>query len=839
MSSSSEPATGPLVELVARAADESTRIDVFDGDLHPIELAVNLGEVKLRLAPGVYSVTFTRGNDSRRKTAVLTKDPVTVALSEDEAPRFATAAPVRKTSSTREFHRFPARDLSRAKPLRPRAGHAGGSRLFVFARDLNPERGGDLVGGLSVRDLDGKLVYDIATTRQRDESSCWAGAHLDLDPGAYLLRSELRAGRMTEQTLYTRAGWQTQVFLLSRAAGGEGDRRRTDLSNVSVLMAKTNVGFDFEREDLRWGEVALSALADDGNVPATLRAEMLWAKFDNPILGILAALLQLRRKKNVDVESMREVVANLLDLVGPLPDVLAIGWALAARDPSVLKDKKIAKALEDPAGLATPPMLAESWLHLMRASEHNRHLIPPGSLSDRVGDLQWAPGPWLAWRGAPPKTVDIGDPTTALKKAAARVTERLPAETTEAKPSLVAAFFEKFREPFSELTAALALPYLRSLLGKNPEAGYLLVSRRYTDLERRIAFYVYPKAAPAVLELMSTSRALEAALADLAPAETKDDKKNEEHLVRNTIEAIGVPASTLLRGTWSVLKKLLVEPVVPLKFGAESFAVTEARGIDAFRQILSSLASDRTPLRPKAGGPHASALAFLCMCYRGSPAYPPETTHTLKALAALLNDCDYVWSDKLAKVSAAQLSDYVNHMRERITDAIAAAVETKTIDLAPDWRAHVLPPVTAYTRGALLPAPRQAKTATTGQKAAGGKETTIAGTRTWSRIPDGSSMELRVSGKGLTADAVLSGEGVNVRKWSLVTAARARRVTLRSPKAYTLNVDVVFKRKGSGSLSSQIVKPDGTRFGKPYTLPLSGEKGQRVRVQIRALTMKS
>src|SRR5690242_7389757 len=126
--SSSSDAIGALVKLAARAPDESTRIDVFDGDLQRVPLDQNLGEVSVDLPRGVYSVTFTRGNDSLRKTAVLTEGPVTVTLSEDDAPRFATAAPVRKTSSTREFHREPARNLSRSDPLSPPAGHVGGSR---------------------------------------------------------------------------------------------------------------------------------------------------------------------------------------------------------------------------------------------------------------------------------------------------------------------------------------------------------------------------------------------------------------------------------------------------------------------------------------------------------------------------------------------------------------------------------------------------------------------------------------------------------------------------------------------------------------------------------------
>jgi hypothetical protein len=860
MSSFSEAVAPQLVRLVARAPDEGTRIDVFDGDLQPVPLPLdqNLGEVSLDLPRGVYSITFTRGNDSLRKTAVLTEGPVTIALSEEEAPRFVTAAPVRKTSSTREFHREPARALSIGKP-RSLPGHAGGSRLLLFVRDINMDRGGDLVAGLSVRDLYGNLVYDLSQTTDRDASFCWAGVHLDLNPGAYLLCSELRS-RPTQQAVYTRPGWQTQVFLLSRAAGGEGNQRRTDLSNVSLLMAKASVGFDFEREDSRWTEVALAALQQNGNLPGTVRTEMLWAKFQNPMLGIFGALLQLRRGK-YDVIAMREVVRNLLNLVGPLPDVLAIGWALAARDASVLDDARIGSALTNPTGLETPPMLAESWAHLMRESEHHPDMIPLGSLSDRIGDLSWAPGPWLAWRGEPPKTVDLGDPSLELIKVARDTDARRAAEAAAAVPApasakdlaepkkssnLFSSLIEKLREPLSELTSALALPYLRSLLDNNPEAGYLLVSRRYTDLERRIAFFVSPLASPAVHEIMSSlkdPRAIEAALAEDTPAEGT--------IVQRTMEATGVPGTTLLRATWSVLKKLLLESVVPLKIAASSFADSETHGAEALRKILSSLAEIETPLRPKAGGKPVSALAFLCLYYRGSAAYPAGTKHTATSLVALLNDCDYVWSDELTTLSEEQLTTRVAELRERVSNEIAAAVERKTLDLPADWRKHVLPPLDSYERGRLLPAPRRDATPT--PKASGNsppdgnvqgapspkRSSQVPPGRKWSRIPDGSWLELQVDGEFVTARAFLVNESGYEIRWPHVASRYMTRQILHSPEVYSVRVEIGFAGKSSADLLCRIVKTDGSVFGKPYRLAVSGNAGDVVSAEISAVTLKS
>jgi hypothetical protein len=858
MSSSSEAVAMPWVQLVATAPDEGTRIDVYDGDLHRVETEQNLGEVSLKLPPGVYCVTFTRGNDSVRKTRVLDEpgSTVSIRLTEDEAPRFATAAPVRKTSSTREFHRYPARDLSLQPPLPPPAGQAGGSRLFVFARDLERARTGDPARGLSLRDVDGKLLYDLSQTNHRNPADGWAAAHLDLDPGVYLLRSEPRSGRITEQAIYTRAGWQTQVFLLSRSAGAEGKERRTDLSNVSLLMARSNVGFDFEREDLRWTEVALSALDSDGNIPGTLRTDMLWAKFENPILGIFAALLQLRRKK-IDVAGLKYAVGNLLGLVGPLPDVLAIGWALVQRDESLLKDSAFMQPLNDPKALTTPPLLAESWTHLMRASEQRPDLIPRGSLSDRVGDLNRPRGPWLTWRGEPPKSVDLGDPAAEVRGVAQQARERLAAEglatAAAAQGSLLGAhvtggllggLLEKFREPLSEITSGVALPYLRTLLSNNPEVGYLVASRRYTDLERRIAFFVYPQAAPALRELMDASKRIAEAWSEDEPVDTS---------VKNAIETLGVPASTLLRATWSLLKKLLVQPVVPLKLTASAFAESEAHGVAALKKMLMSLADEPTPLRPRAGPLYTKGLAFLCLYYRGSPAYSTGTTHGVATLASLLNDSEYVWSDELAPITAVLLTKQVDALRDRLLKSIASALKTGELELDDGWEQQVLPPLSAYERGKLLPAPHPEPAPSSA--AAPGAPTPprkpARGTRTsprarapapvnvkkWIRIPAGSWIELKVDGEHVAASAHLKSADGSV--WHVADVTHGMRRELRTPTTYALRVDVAFAVASLARVECRIVRPDGSTHSKPYTLELSGKADDVAHAVIVELTVKS
>src|SRR6185503_16188690 len=238
--------------------------------------------------------------------------------------------------------------------------------------------------------------------------------------------------------------------------------------------------------------------------------------------------------------------------------------------------------------------------------------------------------------------------------------------------------------------------YLRKLLSNSPEVGYMVVSRRYTDLERRVAFFVYPEAAPALRELIDASKQIADAWAKHDPVDTS---------VKNAIETLGVSASTLLRVTWSLLKKLLVQPVVPLRFTVTAFAESEAHGALALRKMLMSLVDEPTPLRPRAGPLYAEALAFLHSYYRGSLAYPTGTTHSVATLASLLDDVDYVWSDELVPVTPALLTKQVDVLRDRLLRAIADALQGGELALDSGWEKQVLPPLSAYEGGRLLPVP--------------------------------------------------------------------------------------------------------------------------------------
>ncbi len=687
---SSSEAMAP-VRLIAHAEDESTRIEVFDGNLNVVPGSSRLGETTVDVLPGVYAVRFQIGADYVQRIAILApQSPEThIWLNDADAPRFATSAPVRHTKSTREFHREPAQRLSLSPPLPGLGGMLGESHLLVFARDLIEGRHNDPAQGLTLHDMKGELVADFGAVGERNPVDRWAGAHLALAAGVYRLRLSRGSRRFTEQIIYLAKGWQTQIFLL---AGGVGDSdldRRVNLASASVLMAKPYEGFNPERPDLRWAESALRALRQSGNIPGSVRSEMLWEKFQNPMLGIYAGLLHLRRD-HIDPGLLRQVFHNLMGLVGPLPDVLAIGWGLALRDQNIKKDALFMQALDRPGDLATPPMLCASWELLVEASVLRPELVPAGSFAERASTRLTAAGPWFSWSGELPPPRD--EPEPAPEPSLPGVWGKL------VPPGVV--------EALTMGTLGFALPYLANLLARMPMAGYFLYSSRFTDVERRVAQYVYPLVDQQLRTLVEGDEAL--------TAEVIEGMKGRGTDEAGLVKSLKVPAGAALRAVWGLVRKLLLQPVVPHRLMLPGFVTEEAHRNKILESILKALQEQSTTLRHKRGGEPVNALAFLLLRYRGSPAESSESVPTATSLAQLLYENEYVIGEEANAPGTAALDSILAGMRAQVLAELEEQVAKQKIEFAPGWQAQVLPDPTAYKAGALLPAPIEQQAGMTG-----------------------------------------------------------------------------------------------------------------------------
>jgi hypothetical protein len=147
---------------------------------------------------------------------------------------------------------------------------------------------------------------------------------------------------------------------------------------------------------------------------------MLWAKLENPMLGLYAAMLHLRHSR-LNVGVMQMVFENLWQLIGPEPDVLALGWGLVTRaraEKTSVDLDQVRARLEQAGPVTTPPMLRASWNRLVEASFANPGLIPLGSFSAAIAPRVLRSGPWSIWSATPSEIASSPTPTGLAPDAA-------------------------------------------------------------------------------------------------------------------------------------------------------------------------------------------------------------------------------------------------------------------------------------------------------------------------------------------------------------------------------------------------------------------------------------
>jgi hypothetical protein len=572
---------GATARLICDSGEsEHVEVVVYNGLLEPLPLEYNLGRVEVGVVPGAYKVEFRTGVETHAQIVVVTEGEIREVWL-NERLKVASAAPVKGSSTSHEYQRGPAAHESREPPLPSPPGQNGGSHLFLFVRDHDVEAWADdnPALGLSLHQLDGGLLYHLGRREGQSESDGrydaqghWTSLHVNLDPGAYLLRLETPTKGVVQQVVHLCPGWQTQLFLVTRSYGRGAERRRqADLARGSLLMAKPGSGFQPEERQLYLTEVALRALADGRSVPGAERSEMMWEKFNNPMLGLFGAFLHLRRPR-VDPRLMRTVFDNLRELLGPHPDVIALGWALVARwaaegHPAELL-APIRRAVEEAGAMTVPPMLRASCDAVGAATFTHPGLVAPDSLAERVTTRMLLASPWLLWTATaeelrqtplPPSAAPLVD--DIMKKlrpslkgglegrfqlSSLEFGEAITAWEATAAPGAPAPT-PPLDNPETVLTRMQqSLEDISSRLTATPELAERLVNdSSLTPLERRVALAAFPETDPLFAAMTRRRSAAASALLQTGRPTAAE-----------LAASLGAPAGTLSRAVLSLAQRV-------------------------------------------------------------------------------------------------------------------------------------------------------------------------------------------------------------------------------------------------------------------------------------------
>lgn len=552
--------------LACDAGDEHVEITVLDGNMDPVRLEHTMGRVELEVDPGAYMVQFRAGNEVREKLVLLANPGDRKEVTLDETLPIAATAPISRASTSRKHQSDPARATSQSEP-QPMPGHQGGSTLFLFVRDPDATEPLDPSKGLTLHDVEGRLLVDLDEMGEHQPEAMWAAIHIQVDPGPYILQLATGRGQVLRQVVYTCQGWQTQVFLLARTYGYQPKERRADLSRMSLLMSRSGEGFDPDRRDLYLTEVALKALERGTGVPGSERSEMLWSKFGNPMLGIYGAHLYLRRTR-INPETMETVFNNLYSLVGPHPDVLALGWALLARAESDPESAgpgldAIRERLGDAGPIETPPMLRASWDYFVKASYMNPGLISDPSLSGSVALSLLGSGAWLIWQDAAREPEQKAytqpvDQSLPMERSIEQI-RPIPSPLESATPSNQSNLqevlrYERGRRSEEDVYRQIEeiLDQLAHQLESDPEAIERLYGEQVSDLERQVAQYAFPDADPLMYRLYGRDAGRRREVSSKARRSASQVRPSGSDLA----QAVDIPASSLLRVLLSLLARV-------------------------------------------------------------------------------------------------------------------------------------------------------------------------------------------------------------------------------------------------------------------------------------------
>jgi len=428
----------PVTVRLTAYAENGTEIFVIDGAFRKRASALN--NLDVQLPPGLYSVKFKRGDAIVEVDADLLGEGKDVQVyPPNNSLGFTSAAPIEQTTTSHEYHQNSATDISRHQPVE--VHHGGGSMLFLFVRDVDKTPMGNPAEGLILADAQGNqilcLTESVGVLVDDKDTASWFACNLELDPGFYRLKSK-RPSAFLEQSVILSRDWQTQVFLV-RSWGGsllhseavaeaESPPGLIDFDNGAVFLAKPYEGFDPQAPSLRLTELVNKGRSS-GRFPVSIDdlREMLYGKFNNPMLGLLAAnmLIQLldtaetprnRIRYNDEdkkalaalqrflgttsdgifgpltrdrvVELLREVTDNLTGMLGDHPDVYALETGIA----------KFTGRKPEPRIAASPaiPMLRDSWSLLLR-NDFGYKNAGPDELPSLVADRLYGGGPWMIW----------------------------------------------------------------------------------------------------------------------------------------------------------------------------------------------------------------------------------------------------------------------------------------------------------------------------------------------------------------------------------------------------------------------------------------------------------
>ncbi len=630
--SSSDPIAS--IDLEIDAGDPFTEINIVDGNLRNVELAENMGKISVSLPRGIYEVSFHSGDDLLHQETVIIKDvskPHPGVQLPEEARKFESAVPLARTRVS-DSNRLDAGSISRSDAKTPK-GMEGGSGLMLYLRfDKEVSNPGE---NIFIHDMAGKLVHKLSDSSTSTNHS--TGINLNVNPGPYVLRYK-SATQTVEQIVYTFGSWQTQVFLAMQKVDAESTE---DLGDMSIIMRRINQGFDPDDPATELAARAIEALESQGRLSGEKISDIdpdliASIKKEAPLLRLYAGLLHLRKPK-ISIQLLQETFEALNNLMPGHPDVLAIGWATALSAREEPEGQRLLKTLAGMGPIETPPMLRESWKHLLHATLFNPDLIPETSPALGISAQVIEHGAWLRWEG------------------------RLRAAPRRSIFMKIKGFVKRHGGPIflkvAESSLKVEIPKLVKYLSEHEEVWPLVDSHHLTPIEKRVAIFLFPLLDSSMQRMTRNAKKLRQRLVNQA----LDDMPSEYDMLR----ALNVPIGKMLLSLSTFNQKLTKRSLLTNRMTKRVAMKWESQGDEVFYDALYSLRKEDTSIAKESGRNRVNLLELLYLRRHGSLLTLSSGPLTPQEIADLLSSEKYLCRQESDEITEQDIRKELKSFEEK------------------------------------------------------------------------------------------------------------------------------------------------------------------------------
>jgi Caspase domain len=369
------------------------------------------GMKELKLPSGSYKIR-TEFDHVTIETPVDLDEPTSLSTREQlpAAHQLYTATPLDQAPTSYEYYTGPSQQWSR-QPTRPPLAGAANSSLFIFIRAIDRESydsNTNLSQDLLLLDHMGNEVSDFSPpATRRDPRFGWLAFHVAAPHGTLFLRFTGEPDRETSLQLYP--GWQTQLFLMHR--------EKPLLETMKIFLARLGAGFRPKDQESGAADVALNGLQSNQDLltDGALK-HLLYGKFENPMLGLVAAHVLLQRQRDLQTRlslenrkpraeeqkqrderqrTVRIVLQNLSRLIPGSPDVAALNLLAGS----------IIPPSPQTFTFSTPPLLRPGLMAVISEAIRRPTILGQDSLIPQIAPLLYVDTPWSTWQPiAPGKT---------------------------------------------------------------------------------------------------------------------------------------------------------------------------------------------------------------------------------------------------------------------------------------------------------------------------------------------------------------------------------------------------------------------------------------------------